>query len=248
MAAAAHPPGALIGVYRRRHAENVAALVAGAEAAGWPTAWWALDGTAPELAGITVGGGPGERLALLNELARRVPGDGYLVVADDDVAFTRGSIRELVSVCEDARFDLAQPARCDDNSRFDHNVAHAITRSRRLSRARLTTFVEVGPLFVVGPRWRGRIVPFPEERGMGWGLELEWYELWKEGCRLGVVDAVGVAHLGEPGSEYDVAAEVERIHEELARRRYAGWKDVERTLRVWRPWQRRPPWLAHGAS
>ena len=81
---------------------------------------------------------------------------------------------------------------------------------------------------------------------MGWGVELDWHELWKGGCVLGIVDDVRVAHVGEPGSDYDAGLEATRIHEELARRRYEGWKDVQRTVGVWRPWTRTPPWLGSG--
>lgn len=246
MAGVAGPPASLIGVYRRRNAAYVAALVETAVEHGWPTAWWALDGVEPRLVHATVGEGPGMRLALLNELTAHVPDQGYVVVCDDDVAFTRGNLPALIVSCDRARLDLAQPARSDDNARFEFNVAHAITRARRLSRVRLTTFVETGPLVVVGPRWRRRILPFPEKREMGWGVEFDWYELWKGGCLLGIVDEVRVAHLGAPGSDYDAETEALRIHEELARRRYEGWKDVQRTVGVWRPWTRVPPWLEDG--
>lgn len=236
----------LIGVYRRPNVPYVGELVGVALERGWPTAWWALEVVEPELADVTVGVGQGTRLSLLNELAEHVPNHGYLVVSDDDVMFTRGNLDSLVALCDRARLDLAQPARSDDNVRFELNVAHAITRARRLSRVRLTTFVETGPLVVVGPRWRDRILPFPEERGMGWGVELDWHELWKGGCVLGIVDDVRIAHLGDPGSEYDAGVEAARIHEELARRRYEGWKDLQRTVGVWRPWTRTPPWLGNG--
>ena len=247
MTRAVEPLVSLIGVYRRRNTSHVAALVDEALEQGWPTAWWALEAVEPELAHVTVDVGPGMRLSLLNRLGKHVPEQGYVVVADDDVVFTRGGLCALVALCERARLDLAQPARSDDNSRFEFNVAHAITRSRRLSRVRLTTFVETGPLVVVGPRWRHRILPFPESRGMGWGAELDWYELWKSGCLLGIVDDVRIAHVGEPGRDYDAGREAIRIHEELERRRYEGWKDVQRTVGVWRPWMRTPPWLGNGA-
>ena len=32
---------------------------------------------------------------------------------------------------------------------------------------------------------------------MGWGVELDWHELWKGGCVLGIVDDVRVAHVGD---------------------------------------------------
>jgi hypothetical protein len=235
---------ALVGIYRRRNAEHVRRLVDEARDARWATAWWALDEPDESLAEHTVGTGHGQRLALLNETIARAPVETeWLVVSDDDVVFTRGSLVSLLVVCRRAGFDLAQPARSDDNRTHEFNVAHDITRARSLSRARLTTFVEIGPLFVVSPSWRERIVPFPEERGMGWGLELDWFSLSAQGCRLGVVDAVRVKHLGTPGGDYDFRASAHRVHQELAERGFDGWQDVQRTLGVWRPWQRTPPWI-----
>jgi hypothetical protein len=241
---------AVVGVYRRRNAHLVLAIVDPVRAAGWTTAWWALDEVDDRLADITVGAGPGVRLPLLNEIVSRAAAEpGWLVVSDDDVVFARRNIVELVALCADADLDLAQPARCDDNSRHEYNVAHPITRARRLSRARTTTFVECGPLFVVGPRWRDRIVPFPEERGMGWGIELDWNELHGQGCRLGIVDGVRIEHRGEPGAEYDFGLHVTRVHAELEARGLRGWADVQHTLEVWKPWRRLPPWsTASGPS
>ena len=78
---------------------------------------------------------------------------------------------------------------------------------------------------------------------MGWGLELEWYELVERGCALGIVDAVRVRHAGELGEGYDHRAQAHQVHEELARRGFDGWSDVQRTVGTWRPWQRTPGWL-----
>ncbi len=66
---------------------------------------------------------------------------------------------------------------------------------------RLTTFVESGPLVAVAPKWVERVTPLPVWRGMGWGLELEWIDLQAEGCRLGIVDATTVVHLGPVARE-----------------------------------------------
>ena len=165
----AMPPASLIGVYRRQNAAYVATLVEVAVEHRWRTAWWALDGAEPSLAHVTVGEGPGMRLALLNELTAYVPDEGYIVVSDDDVAFTQGSLPALVVLCDRARLDLAQPARSDGNLRFEFNVAHAITRPRRLSRVRLTTFVETGPLIVVGPTLADASPPVPGEPRDGMG-------------------------------------------------------------------------------
>ena len=102
--------------------------------------------------------------------------------------------------------------------------------------------MEIGPLFVIGPRWRDRVLPFPEERGMGWGLELAWLDLFREGCELGIVDAVRVRHEGSRGEEYDDVDEIDRVHARLESLGYRGWSDVQVTLGTWRPWQRAPSW------
>jgi hypothetical protein len=227
---------ALVGVYRSRNAERVQALAAPALDRGWTVAWWALDEAPGDLAPVTVGSGAGSRLALLNAALRQAGAHDWVVVSDDDVTFERGDVVRLASLVERAGLDLAQPARSDPAR------DHGITAARRLSRARRTSFVEIGPVLVVGPRWRDRILPFPEERGMGWGLELEWLELFREGCELGIVDAVRVRHEGERGQEYDDAGEIERVHAELEMRGYRGWSDVQVTLGTWRPWQRTPTW------
>lgn len=233
---------AVVGVYRARNADLVRRLVEPALSRGWHVAWWALDDVVDDLASVTVGSGAGPRLALLNRvLVLAGVRAEWVVVSDDDLSFERGDVARLVSLTERARLDLAQPARSDAA------VDHGITAARRLSRARRTSFVEIGPLVVVGPRWQDRILPFPEARGMGWGLELDWLQLFREGCELGIVDAVRVRHEGERGAEYDDAGEIDRVHAELEALGYRGWSDVQLTLGTWRPWQRSPSWGAGGA-
>jgi hypothetical protein len=229
---------ALVGIYRARNADTVQQLSQPAVAAGWTVAWWALDDAGHGIADMTVGSGPGQRLPLLNEtLSRADAEDGWVVVSDDDVVFQRGDVTELVSLCHQAGLDLAQPARTDAA------VDHRITVARRLSTARRTSFVEIGPVFAVGPGWRDAILPFPEERGMGWGLELDWFALHERGCALGIVDAVRVRHEGSRGEHYDYRSEAHRVHDELAARGFDGWSDVQKTFATWRPWQRAPSWV-----
>jgi len=236
-------PVSLVGVYRARNARYVRDVSEPALERGWTVAWWALDEIVDDLAGVTVGSGAGARLPLLNEILRRSESlEGWLVVTDDDVVFDRGDFLAFVSFCGRAELDLAQPARSDKT------LDHGITAARRLSVARRTSFVEIGPIFAVGPGWRDRIVPFPEERGMGWGLELEWHRLHLEGCELGIVDAVRVRHMGDRGEGYDFRADAHRVHAELEERGFGGWSDVQRTLATWRPWQRSPGWTRTQAA
>jgi hypothetical protein len=226
----------LVGVYRARNADRVREIVQPALGEGWTVALWALDEVVDDLASITAGRGPGAKLPLLNEILRASGDSDWLVVSDDDLAFDRGDVVEFVALCERAELDLAQPARTDPL------VDHRITSARRFSVARRTSFVEIGPVFAVGPGWRERIIPFPEKRGMGWGLELDWHELHREGCALGIVDAVRVRHAGYRGENYDYRTEAHRVHAELEERGFGGWHDVQQTLATWRPWQGSPAW------
>jgi hypothetical protein len=234
---------ALLCVYRERNREGVRALVEEATRLRLSVALWALDGVAaPDLARATVGAGRGLRMDLLNRLwqAVRASAPRQVVVADDDVSFARGSLGSLLEAVAVCGFGIAQPARGGDAG-----WSHEITRSRALTLARETTFVEIGPMFVVSGDWVPRVLPFPEGFGMGWGLELVWLDLQREGCRLGVVDCVTVSHAApERGREYDAGPEGERLRALLRERNLASPTDAQRTLGRWPVWRARPPWLA----
>jgi hypothetical protein len=231
---------ALVGIYRRRNARHVQALVAPALRHGWTTCWWTLDEVAPELRSVTVGEGPGLKLPLLNETVRRSDGEhDWVVCADDDIRFRRGDVVSFLERAQRSGFDLAQPARARGTQ-----LSHGITIAPRFSRARLTTFIESGPLFAIGPRFRDRVLPFPEERGMGWGVEIEWHDLTREGCRLGIVDATTVEHLGGVGDDYDASELKSRLFAELEARGQPEWAGMRRTLSTWLAWQRKPPWTS----
>jgi hypothetical protein len=239
---AARAPGALLCVYRARNGDGVRALVEQAERLRLRVALWALDGAVTALAPATAGVGPGLRTELLNRLWRvvREGAPRQVVVADDDVSFTHGSLAQLLEAAAVCGFGLAQPAQ-----RWDSAWRHDITRKRALALARETTFVEIGPLFVVSHPWVARVLPFPDGFGMGWGLELVWRDLRREGCRLGVVDCVTVNQRPpEGGRAYDTSAEAERLRSLLRERSLASPADAQRTLRSWQVWQVRPPWPA----
>ncbi|MGL6279600.1 MAG: hypothetical protein ACRC50_08625 [Gaiella sp.] len=229
----------VVGIYRARNAPLVAELLAPVLARGWAAAWWALDEPSAELSGVTIGSGSGEKLPLLQTtIERSGRTSGSLVLSDDDIAFRDGDLPTLVELSRRAGLGLAQPAHVSGS-----HVGHGITRQRSRSRVRLTTFVESGPLVVIDDAWVDRVVPLPVERRMGWGIELEWADLRQDGCRLGIVDAVSIEHLGKVATEYDDGPERARIQADFAARGITSWSDVQQEIAVWRPWQRRPPWL-----
>jgi hypothetical protein len=233
------PTAALYCVYRRRNAAVVQQLLN--PLPEWTVGLWALDEVDASLADLTLGSGSGTKFELVNRLlALRPPADGqHVVVADDDAVFVRGNAASFLEKAVAADLDLAQPAHV-----WWSNISHRITWKRPLSKARLTTFVEIGPIFAVAPAWRARIVPFPEGLGMGWGLELDWMDLNEEGCRLGIVDATPIRHLARFATAYAPDEEIAELTRRLEERGAPGWHGLRRTLETWRPWRRRPPWAS----
>ncbi len=231
---------AVFSVYRQRNASVLERLLEAPLAAGWPVALWALDEPAASLETWTHGHGAGTKFELVNGLAAELSlePDDWVVVADDDAVFVRGSLVSFAETAAAAGLGLAQTAHA-----LRSNISHRITWRRPFSNARLTTFVEIGPIFAVHPGWRDRVLPFPDGIGMGWGLELDWMDLRADGCRLGIVDATPVRHLAPFAAAYSPDEEVAKLERLLEERGAPGWGDLRRTLATWRPWRRRPPWL-----
>jgi hypothetical protein len=230
---------AVYSVYRRRNAAVLERLLAPALARDWTVGLWALDEPDPRLARLTAGSGPGTKFELVNRLLAERPAAprAHIVVADDDAEFVRGSLAAFLETAAAAQLDLAQPAHV-----LRSNISHRITWRRPLSRARLTTFVEIGPLFAVAPAWRDRVMPFPPGIGMGWGLELDWMDLRADGCRLGIVDATPIRHLSRFAAAYAPDEEIAKLTRLLEERGAPGWRGLRQTLGTWRPWRARPPW------
>ena len=227
------PAAALLCVYRRRNVAIVQALAASAQRLGMLVLLWALDETAPELAASTIGSGPGSRFGLLNELASRVPADRWLLVSDDDVEFGSYGMRALLAWAKAFKLDLCQPAHARSGSYYFHRI----TGRNLLCVGRETTFVEIGPVVVIAAHARPRFLPFPAE-GMGWGVELDWYDLHQEGARLGIIDASPIRHLTPIGGDYDGAQEMTRLRDLLLAHGVCRWEELQVNQRRLYPWSR----------
>jgi hypothetical protein len=158
-------------------------------------------------------------------------------VCDDDFVFATGGVGELVLAAAYCDFGIAQPAHAGRSF-----ISHAFTRSRPLTVARLTSWVDVGPAFVVRQPWIERVLPFPSDYGMGWGLGLVWRDLREEGCRLGIVDAIGVRHLKPTSGEYDRGPEAARVQRLLSERGLGQTADAQSCLQPWMCWEAAPKW------
>lgn len=232
-------------VYRAHNCDRVSALIA--QLSGQARfALHALDAVRPELSRWTVSRGPGQRMALLNQLieALDVGAEEYVCIADDDVTFLRGPLAptrstRLVGLGAAAGLDIFQPAHG-----WGSQATFAITRQEPLSVVRLTRFVESGPMVVFSPTARARVIPFASRFRMGWGADIAWSRLVDDGLRLGVVDATPIIHHGQVGAAYDNAAEVDIAAREAEASGVRTAHDLATNLGLtWRPWQRRPKWI-----
>ncbi len=237
-------PGLVLGVYRRHKATTIAGVVAPLAERDWQVALWALDEVVHDLGPWTLGCGPGARLPLLQEAyTRAAPTSGWVVISDDDVVFVEGDSARFVALAARAGLDIAQPAHAPGSL-----VNHPITVRVSGTTARRTTFVECGPLVAVSPTWRSAVFPLPSWRGMGWGHELEWSDLAKRGCSLGIVDATAIRHLKPAAGSYDPTLMQRRVRAELAQRGVRRWHEHHETLQAWSASSPDPPPIPSAAA
>lgn len=244
---ARQPAVVVLLVYRRKNASRVERLL-GRVGVVADVRLWALDDVAPSLATATVGQGPGAKFELLNRLlaARPVDPSAYVVVADDDVVLVAGTVVRLVAVMEQAALDFAAPG----HTWFSYRWI-PVTQRRLLDRAHRTRMVEIGPIFVVAPGWRNRVMPFPDDVQMGWSLQFDWVDLQRRGCAFGVVDTVAMVHCMPAGFAYDAAAERARSEARSTELRVTReeWEECRAWAEDWRRWRPVPSWgLSPGPS
>jgi hypothetical protein len=162
----------------------------------------------PELAGVTVSVVRELRpkFELLNEVLEGGPLDAYeyVIVCDDDVHLCDAFVDRYLALVERHDLALAQPARAHGSY-----VDHPIVEQMDGLDARLTRFVEIGPVFSVRRDAVRLLVPFDLASPMGWGYDFVWpVAIEAAGLRMGIVDATPVAHdLRKPAAHYDVLAE-----------------------------------------
>ena len=217
----------LVSVYRQRNTSNILQIID--DAAPVRAALWALDAPEPRLAAYTLGSGPGERLPLLNRLISSLPHDptAWLVVADDDFLFTHGDIRRTLEVARRSNFDLCQPS----HGRRSH-VNWSVTRHHFGLLSRQTRFVDQGPLLLLGPVGQAKLLPFPEDLGMGWGIEATWAA--DSTVAIGIVDACAISHLSPVvRTNYDVDREWQQALKLLRRNGFDSWQDIQCVLSTW---------------
>lgn len=121
----------------------------------------------------------------------------YLIITDDDVVVHDEFIDAYIDTLDKYSLKLAQPAR----TRYSYNV-HKIVLQNKKTIARITNFVEIGPIFSFHKSIYKEVLPFPPEAEMGWGLDFIWPRIGeKYNFNLGIVDLVAVDHSYRPQSK-----------------------------------------------
>jgi hypothetical protein len=168
----------------------------------------------------------------LNRLLHGVELDPFdwVLVMDDDVVLVPGFLDGFLYVAERCGLVLAAPAH-----RMRSHAAWRLTRRRWGSVARVTAFVEIGPLTALRRDTFDTLLPFPEV-GMGWGLDAHWSWLAREhDWPIGIVDLFPVAHLLAPAaSGYGREQAVAGARAFLAEHPYLPVRESQRTLAVHR--------------
>jgi hypothetical protein len=160
-----------------------------------------------------------------------MPTPRWTVLLDHDVILPPGFLDRFLAVAERCDFALCQPALT-----LRSFSSHAITRRRPGVLARETRFVEIGPLTAFRAETHGLLLPFPDDAGMGWGLDRHWPAVAAaHGWRLGIVDATPVGHEDAPAaSGYSWDAAMEAADAFVRGRPSVETADALRTLRVYR--------------
>lgn len=229
------PSWNLVAVYRKANAGNVKLLL---EQPGLAAAFlWALDEPDQDLASSTVGSGTGNRFALVNSLLEgtRASSADWVVLADDDVRYVRGDVPTTLGVAEASGLDLAQPS----HARWSF-LNWESTRHHWGAIARLTRYIEQGPLVCFAPAAQGRLLPFPEDVGMGWGIEARWAA--QKDLSFGIVDATTIWHMRPVGGSYDVNEAWEQAERLLWENGFGSYDELQGTDAIWQGWQANCPW------
>lgn len=158
-----------------------------------------LSRTRHTVASVVVEMGDRGKFENINLALTRQPLDGYdwAIIVDDDITTPPGLLDLCIHVAEAADLRLFQPAH-----KFESYAAFELSHRYWNSLARITHFVEIGPLTALHRSTFSALLPFPPTR-MGYGLDLHWSEIARaNGWNIGFVDAMPIQHLRPVGRTY----------------------------------------------
>ena len=134
----------------------------------------------------------------------------WMVLVDDDVEFPAGFLDKFLYLSEAADLHICMPAH-----RFRSYQTFRLT-ARHWGMARITQYVESGPITAFRRTMFPHIFPFPELK-WAWGTNIGWGEsARKMGYCIGIVDGTPIRHLRPVGGSYDVRLATEEAEAFLA--------------------------------
>jgi hypothetical protein len=216
----------LLGVYlayQPHTASHLAERFASSRSFAVDQAWAAIRGEANStwLARVThhYAREQGHKFALLNRLlaAHDWRSYDYVVLSDDDITLPIGFLDAFLSYQAKHDLALAQPARTPWS-----RSSYGFVKQRLRTEARITRFVEAGPITSIRRDLAPLLMPFDEESPMGWGFDLIWPLIVEgAGLRMGIVDATPVDHtLRGQAAAYSGSAEFARMQSYLTKHRH----------------------------
>lgn len=167
------------------------------------------------------------RNRLLGLAGRDSPAD-WTITIDSDVRLTPRWLDRFVAACELFDLSLAQPA----NTRRSYE-SYDLTRRALTAIARETRFVEIGPVTAFRADAARELLPFPDDAGMGWGLDLVWSRIAAEhGWRMGIVDVAPIRHEDKGhGNTYMAQRAADAQERFLGTHPHASREEALRTIR-----------------
>lgn len=136
----------------------------------------------------------------------------WLIVTDDDIKIRPNFVDTFLYLADLQALKICMPAHC-----FESYMGYAITQRHWNSLARVTHFVECGPLTAFHRNVFSFCLPFPETR-WAWGIDVVWSEQARaRNYQVGIIDACPIKHLRPVAESYDNRAAREEAEEFLFR-------------------------------
>ena len=135
----------------------------------------------------------------INAALQGVAVDDYdrLTVIDDDIALPRRFLDTFIFLSENAGLRMSQPAH-----RFRSYQSYSLTQRNWNSLARITNFVECGPVTAFHRDMYPYVLPFADLR-WAWGTDVAWAEFARiNNLPIGIIDATPIGHLRPVAASY----------------------------------------------
>lgn len=153
----------------------------------------------------------------------------WIIITDDDIDVPENFVDKFIFLADFFDLQISQPAH-----NFVSYATYSVTRRHWNSIARITNFVEIGPIFMLHRTVFSEILPFPEV-GMGWGLDIYWSLLARErNWRMGIIDALPIRHLRPIGKSYDRHMALHEAEKLLKKYPMARREEILRTEKFFR--------------